>query len=91
MQYFIGVQLDGSEHVEPLRNSIPEATAEESEKLVRFSFFFLHYTFWLYEYWVYISLFVTISLMHKYHQVKQTAENVNEAVKELPDANLVNY
>lgn len=53
VQYFIGVQLDGSEHVEPLRNSIPEATAEESEKLV-----------------------------------KQTAENVNEAVKELPDANL---
>lgn len=53
MQYFIGVQLDGSEHVEPLRNSIPEATAEESEKLVRFSlffFFFLHYTFWLNEY-----------------------------------------
>lgn len=24
-------------------------------------------------------------------QVKQTAENVNEAVKELPDANLVSY
>lgn len=53
VQYFIGVQLDGSEHVEPLRNSIPESTAKESEKLV-----------------------------------KQTAENVNEAVKELPDANL---
>nr|AML77521.1 putative LOV domain-containing protein [Oxalis sp. BC-2016] len=53
VQYFIGVQLDGSEHVEPLQNKIPEETAKDSEKLV-----------------------------------KQTAENVNEAVKELPDANL---
>ncbi|KAL5764207.1 hypothetical protein ACOSQ2_016801 [Xanthoceras sorbifolium] len=53
VQYFIGVQLDGSEHIEPLCNSIPEDTAKESEKLVR-----------------------------------QTAENVDEAVKELPDANL---
>ncbi|KAM4095502.1 hypothetical protein ACJW30_08G033900 [Castanea mollissima] len=53
VQYFIGVQLDGSQHVEPLRNCIPEDTAKESEKLV-----------------------------------KSTAENVNEAVKELPDANL---
>nr|AML76389.1 putative LOV domain-containing protein [Muntingia calabura] len=52
VQYFIGVQLDGSEHVEPLQNSIPEDTAKESEKLV-----------------------------------KQTAENVDEAVRELPDAN----
>nr|AML77050.1 putative LOV domain-containing protein [Asparagus densiflorus] len=53
VQYFIGVQLDGSEYVEPLHNCIPEATAKESEKLV-----------------------------------KQTAENVDEAVRELPDANL---
>ncbi|KAJ0021718.1 hypothetical protein Pint_32267 [Pistacia integerrima] len=53
VQYFIGVQLDGSEHVEPLRNSILEDTAKESEKLVR-----------------------------------QTAENVDDAVRELPDANL---
>nr|AML77269.1 putative LOV domain-containing protein [Francoa appendiculata] len=53
VQYFIGVQLDGSAHVEPLRNCISEATAKESEKLV-----------------------------------KETAGNVNEAVKELPDANL---
>nr|AML76577.1 putative LOV domain-containing protein [Melia azedarach] len=53
VQYFIGVQLDGSEHVEPLCNSIPEDTAKESEKLVR-----------------------------------QTAENVDDAVRELPDANL---
>nr|AML79135.1 putative LOV domain-containing protein [Centella asiatica] len=52
VQYFIGVQLDGSQHVEPLQNKIPEATATESAKLV-----------------------------------KETAENVDEAVRELPDAN----
>ncbi|KAK4441133.1 Phototropin-1 [Sesamum alatum] len=52
VQYFIGVQLDGSEYVEPVQNSIPEATATENAKLV-----------------------------------KQTAENVDEAVRELPDAN----
>lgn len=52
VQYFIGVQLDGSDHVEPLHNCIPEATAKESAKLV-----------------------------------KETAENVDEAVRELPDAN----
>lgn len=34
VQYFIGVQLDGSQHVEPLRNCIPEDTAKESEQLV---------------------------------------------------------
>ncbi|KAJ4833984.1 Phototropin-1 [Turnera subulata] len=53
VQYFIGVQLDGSEHVEPRMNCIPEATAKENE-----------------------------------HLVKQTAENVDDAVRELPDANL---
>nr|AML76830.1 putative LOV domain-containing protein [Sinningia tuberosa] len=53
VQYFIGVQLDGSEHVEPLHNCIPEATAQQSAKLV-----------------------------------KETAENVDDAVRELPDANL---
>ncbi|XP_042398230.1 phototropin-1A-like [Zingiber officinale] len=53
VQYFIGVQLDGSEHVEPLQNCIPEDAAKEGEKLV-----------------------------------KETAYNVDEAVKELPDANL---
>nr|AML78130.1 putative LOV domain-containing protein [Telesonix jamesii] len=52
VQYFIGVQLDGSEHVEPLDNCIPEATAKESAILV-----------------------------------KETAVNVDEAVRELPDAN----
>nr|AML76773.1 putative LOV domain-containing protein [Eupomatia bennettii] len=53
VQYFIGVQLDGSEHVAPLHNSIPEATAKESAKLVQ-----------------------------------ETAVNVDEAVRELPDANM---
>uniref|UniRef100_A0A5B7BD45 non-specific serine/threonine protein kinase n=1 Tax=Davidia involucrata TaxID=16924 RepID=A0A5B7BD45_DAVIN len=53
VQYFIGVQLDGSEHVEPLHNCIPEATANENSKLV-----------------------------------KETAGNVDEAVRELPDANM---
>nr|AML79554.1 putative LOV domain-containing protein [Cephalotus follicularis] len=53
VQYFIGVQLDGSEYIEPLQNSIPEAAAKENEKLV-----------------------------------KQTAENVDDAVRELPDANM---
>nr|AML79444.1 putative LOV domain-containing protein [Hamamelis virginiana] len=53
LQYFIGVQLDGSDHVEPLRNRLSERTELKSAKLV-----------------------------------KTTAENVNEAVRELPDANL---
>nr|AML76398.1 putative LOV domain-containing protein [Phelline lucida] len=53
VQYFIGVQLDGSQHVEPLYNCIPDATAKESAKLV-----------------------------------KETAGNVDDAVRELPDANL---
>nr|AML79270.1 putative LOV domain-containing protein [Cercocarpus ledifolius] len=53
LQYFIGVQLDGSGHVEPLRNRLSERTELESSKVV-----------------------------------KATAENVNEAVRELPDANL---
>ncbi|KAI4367323.1 hypothetical protein MLD38_023074 [Melastoma candidum] len=53
LQYFIGVQLDGSDHVEPLRNRLSERTEQESAKMV-----------------------------------KATAENVDEAVRELPDANL---
>ncbi|OVA05620.1 PAS domain [Macleaya cordata] len=53
LQYFIGVQLDGSDHIEPLRNRLSENTEQQSAKLV-----------------------------------KATAENVNEAVRELPDANL---
>ncbi|KAG0468071.1 hypothetical protein HPP92_017399 [Vanilla planifolia] len=54
VQYFIGVQLDGSEHVDPVHNCIPETTAKQSAKIV-----------------------------------KETAENVDEAVRELPDANLL--
>ncbi|KAF7823509.1 putative LOV domain-containing protein [Senna tora] len=53
VQYFIGVQLDGSQHVEPLHNCIAEESAKEGE-----------------------------------HLVKQTAENVDEAMRDLPDANL---
>nr|AML77130.1 putative LOV domain-containing protein [Stylidium adnatum] len=53
LQYFIGVQLDGSGHVEPLRNRLSETTEQQSAMLV-----------------------------------KATAENVGEAVRELPDANL---
>lgn len=53
LQYFIGVQLDGSDHVEPLRNRLSERTEQQSAKLV-----------------------------------KATAENVDEAVRELPDPNL---
>nr|AML78545.1 putative LOV domain-containing protein [Pennantia corymbosa] len=53
LQYFIGVQLDGSDHVEPLRNRLSEKTELQSAK-----------------------------------QVKATALNVDEAVRELPDANL---
>ncbi|KAI8027514.1 Phototropin-2 [Camellia lanceoleosa] len=53
LQYFIGVQLDGSDHVEPLRNRLSEKSEQQSTKLV-----------------------------------KATAENVDEAVRELPDANL---
>ncbi|XP_047071084.1 phototropin-2-like [Lolium rigidum] len=53
LQYFIGVQLDGSDHVEPLRNRLSETTELQSAKLV-----------------------------------KATAGNVDEAVRELPDANL---
>ncbi|KAL2940404.1 Phototropin-2 [Bienertia sinuspersici] len=52
LQYFIGVQLDGSDHVEPLRNRLSERTEQKSAKVV-----------------------------------KATAENVDEAVRELPDAN----
>nr|XP_043609390.1 phototropin-1 [Erigeron canadensis]AML77862.1 putative LOV domain-containing protein [Erigeron canadensis]AML79222.1 putative LOV domain-containing protein [Erigeron canadensis] len=53
VQYFIGVQLDGSQHVEPLHNCIPETTAKDGALLV-----------------------------------KETAENVDVAVRELPDANM---
>ncbi|CAN8253145.1 unnamed protein product [Cochlearia groenlandica] len=53
LQYFIGVQLDGSDHVEPLQNRLSDQTEMQSSKLV-----------------------------------KATATNVDEAVRELPDANM---
>ncbi|KAL9293950.1 putative phototropin-1, protein kinase AGC-RSK-2 family [Arabidopsis thaliana] len=53
VQYFIGVQLDGSKHVEPVRNVIEETAVKEGEDLV-----------------------------------KKTAVNIDEAVRELPDANM---
>ncbi|KAE8813611.1 Phototropin-2 [Hordeum vulgare] len=53
-QYFIGLQLDGSNHVEPLRNRLSKNSEIQSAKLV-----------------------------------KATTGNVDEAVRELPDANLV--
>ncbi|XLS74554.1 hypothetical protein HN51_031419, partial [Arachis hypogaea] len=53
-QYFIGVQLDGSQQLEPLHNCIADDTAKEGQLLV-----------------------------------KQTAENVDDAVRELPDANMI--
>nr|AML78601.1 putative LOV domain-containing protein [Vittaria lineata] len=53
LQYFIGVQLDGSEQLEPVRKRLSEKTEKEGAKIVR-----------------------------------ATALNVEEAVGELPDANL---
>nr|AML79449.1 putative LOV domain-containing protein [Lindsaea microphylla] len=53
LQYFIGVQLDGSEQVEPIKKRLSENTEKEGAKVVR-----------------------------------ATALNVEEAVQELPDANL---
>ncbi|EOA14863.1 hypothetical protein CARUB_v10028188mg [Capsella rubella] len=63
LQYFIGVQLDGSDHVEPLQNRLSERTEMQSSKLK--------------------TLLITSALI----QVKATATNVDEAVRELPDAN----
>lgn len=34
LQYFIGVQLDGSNHVEPLENRLSESTEQQSAMLV---------------------------------------------------------
>nr|AML77216.1 putative LOV domain-containing protein [Syntrichia princeps] len=52
LQYFIGVQLDGSEYVEPVRHRLSDNTEQKSAKLVR-----------------------------------ETARNIDTAVRELPDAN----
>ena len=43
VQYFIGVQLDGSAKVDPLRNSIPETAAQESQQLVSTLFSASHF------------------------------------------------
>lgn len=43
LQYFIGVQLDGSDHVEPLRNRLSEKTEQQSAKIVcNFSLLFVY-------------------------------------------------
>nr|AML79540.1 putative LOV domain-containing protein [Hedwigia ciliata] len=52
LQYFIGVQLDGIEYVEPVRHRLSDNTEKASAKLVR-----------------------------------ETARNIDVAVRELPDAN----
>uniref|UniRef100_A0A126WVW1 non-specific serine/threonine protein kinase n=1 Tax=Danaea nodosa TaxID=491836 RepID=A0A126WVW1_9MONI len=52
LQYFIGVQLDGSQQLQPISNRLSEKTERENAKIVR-----------------------------------ATAVNVDEAVRELPDAN----
>jgi hypothetical protein len=54
LQYFIGVQLDGSEYVEPERKRLSEKTEKEGSKVVR-----------------------------------ATAKDIDGAVRELPDANMV--
>lgn len=43
LQYFIGVQLDGSEYVEPVRRRLSENTEEESAKLVGLDFILMCY------------------------------------------------
>ncbi|MCO5563403.1 hypothetical protein L7F22_017044 [Adiantum nelumboides] len=53
VQYFTGVQLDGTEYLEPLTRRLSQQIAAEGAKIIR-----------------------------------ETAANVNEALKELPDANL---
>nr|AHZ63882.1 phototropin [Schistochila sp. LGOW] len=37
LQYFIGVQLDGSEHIEPIRRRMSERTEQEGKKIVQFT------------------------------------------------------
>lgn len=54
LQYFIGVQLDGSEYLEPERRRLSEKTEKEGAKVVQ-----------------------------------ETANNIDGAVRELPDANMV--
>ncbi|KAG6498639.1 hypothetical protein ZIOFF_038360 [Zingiber officinale] len=89
VQYFIGVQLDGSEHVEPLHNCIPEETAKKSEKLPIPDAIPMANP---------CHIVMQNQSTHDpsdeqvYNldmiKVKETADNVDEAVRELPDANL---
>ncbi|TVU13545.1 hypothetical protein EJB05_40605 [Eragrostis curvula] len=72
LQYFIGVQLDGSDHVEPLTNRLSENSELQSAKLAN-------------RLGMRKQLFI---FMMQSKQVKATAENVDEAVRELPDPNL---
>lgn len=54
LQYFIGVQLDGSEYLEPERHRLSKNKEKEGAKVVQ-----------------------------------ETANNIDGAVRELPDANMV--
>jgi hypothetical protein len=56
LQYFIGVQLDGSEYLEPERRRLSEKTEKQGAKVVQ-----------------------------------ETANNIDGAVRELPDANMVHH
>lgn len=63
VQYFIGVQLDGSEYVEPFYNCIPESTAKESAKLVCI-FSLMYYLKW----WPTVeNIFNIINLLANHH------------------------
>ncbi|KAK3019457.1 hypothetical protein RJ639_005141, partial [Escallonia herrerae] len=70
LQYFIGVQLDGSDHVEPLRNRLSERTEQKTIGCAVYDG----------------DCFSTLNEISKLY-VKATAENVDGAVRELPDAN----
>ena len=76
------MQLDGSDHVEPLRNRLSERTEMQSSKLVLSS-----YPSAL------LKKKISFPSEETYHivQVKATATNVDEAVRELPDANMVSF
>lgn len=56
LQYFIGVQLDGTHYFEPERQRLSEKIESQGAKVV-----------------------------------KNTANNIDDALRELPDANMVPY
>ncbi|GFS45328.1 phototropin 2 [Actinidia rufa] len=92
LQYFIGVQLDGSDHVEPLRNRLSETTEQQSAKLDIDKQADQDSQNQMKEpqSWKMGSekLHDDENILEEL-EVKATAENVDEAVRELPDANLV--